>query len=510
LFASVANAAATPANSPVAEESGKSGDGAREDDGKGAQSAFELAASMALAAAEVGRNEARTVPKTRATSAAAESVVDSSPVASPRAVSNVPTDFFASARLRPAAVTATQDAPKRESIQISETPVQRSEADLEAELRAARSPAPKPEANAVSVKAAPMPAIASEPIAAPPRETHGTAPRLPESAERAQPAARPRIELSPRALAQAAIVEAVRSPGRGRSQPASDGESRAAKDAAPGPSAPAAASTPPAPPIPVAPPIAEAMKPAVDESPLPPLAGPMAASAPDKPAASSRAAADILRQRQYALGADASPIGDIVPESAVTFETLIALRKADGALEGHASLPSEHESAAPVSSGSWLPDLPSSASQATTPASAVAAPRVFDPAAWNAALAQQITASAVAAAKETTVRVEPEGLGPIEVRVQVKAEHVDVRFAIEHPVTVNMVRAALPDLERMLAQSGLNLGDAQIAQQNAGQRGHAMPNRNASSNAADDEPIAVASSIESQPRARVGLLDDFV
>jgi flagellar hook-length control protein FliK len=423
-------------------------------------------------------------------------------------------DFFASARLRPAAVTVTEDAPKPESIQVSETPVHRSGTDLETERLVARSPAPKPEANAVSVKAAPMPGIASEPIAAhaaPLHETHGAAPRLSESAERVQPAARPRVELSPRALAQAAIVEAIRSPGRGRSQPASDGESPAAKDAAPVPSAPAAASTPPAPPIPVARAIAEAMTLAADESRLPPLAKPMASSsAPDKPAASSRAAADILRQRQYALGADASPIGDIVPESAATFETLIALRKADDALEGHASLAGEHESAAPASSGTWLPGLPSSASQATTAASAVAAPRVFDPAAWNAALAQQITASAVAAAKETTVRVEPEGLGPIEVRVQVRAEHVDVRFAIEHPVTVNMVRAALPELERMLAQSGLNLGDAQIAQQNAGQRGHAMPNRNASSSIGDDEPTVVASAIESRPRTRVGLLDDFV
>ncbi len=210
------------------------------------------------------------------------------------------------------------------------------------------------------------------------------------------------------------------------------------------------------------------------------------------------------------LGTDASPIGDIVPESAATFDTLIALRKADGAFEGHASLAGEHESAAPASSNTWLPNFPSSAASATTSASAIAAPRVFDQAAWSAALAQQVTASAIAATKETTVRVEPEGLGPIEVRVRIESGHVDVRFAIEHPVTMNMVRAALPDLERMLAQSGLNLGDAQIAQQNAGQRQQPAPHRSASSNVLDDETTGVASAVESRPRARVGLLDDFV
>jgi flagellar hook-length control protein FliK len=238
-----------------------------------------------------------------------------------------------------------------------------------------------------------------------------------------------------------------------------------------------------------------------------PLTAPLA---PSKPAASSRAAADILRQRQYALRSAASP-ANVVPQSAASFETLIALRKADGAFEDHASPMAEHESAVPVSSGTWVAHLPSSASSATMAASAIVPPRPFDQAAWSAALAQQVAASALAAAKETTVRVEPEGLGPIEVRVRVSSEHVDVRFAIEHPVTMAMVRAALPDLERMLAQSGLNLGDAQIAQQNAGQREQATPDRStAPSSASDDEPVGVAPVVGPRPRARAGLLDDFV
>ena len=143
-------------------------------------------------------------------------------------------------------------------------------------------------------------------------------------------------------------------------------------------------------------------------------------------------------------------------------------------------------------------------------AAPAAASYTFDQAAWSAALAQQITASAVAAARETTVRIKPDGLGPIEVRVRVESQHVDVRFAIEHPVTMSMVREALPDLERMLAQSGFSLGDAEVAQQNAGSRGQAARSDASPSQSSDDEPVAIRAAVESRPRARIGLLDDFV
>jgi flagellar hook-length control protein FliK len=448
--------------------------------------------------------------------------VDGLPAALPRVASNTPMDFIASSSAPAAAPLPTvspESAAKPASAAAATVAASHRAPDVEIDFEAAALSMPKPTATALSVGSTPAPVVESEAAAhvdarsMPEGETHATASRPAERAETAQPVPRPRVVLSPRALVQAAIVEAVRSPGRGRSQPAPESDS----PEAPKNSEPAAASTVPVQPAKtpmtsastVACPVAEATMLAADAPPQ--LAKPIVASpAPGKQAPSSRAAADILRQREYALGTSAPPVDDLVSESGATFETLIALRKAGGALEGHASSQGEHETA-PVSSGSWLPGLPTSASSSATSASAIAMPRVFDPTAWSAALAQQVAASAVAAAKETTVRVEPEGLGPIEVRVRVSSEHVDVRFAIEHPVTVNMVRAAMPDLERMLAQSGLNLGNAQIAQQNAGQREHAMPNRHASSNLRDDaEPAAVASAVESRPRARVGLLDDFV
>jgi flagellar hook-length control protein FliK len=231
-------------------------------------------------------------------------------------------------------------------------------------------------------------------------------------------------------------------------------------------------------------------------------------------APTSRAAADIARQRQFALASleTSSPTAaDAAETTAPAFDALIAMRKADGALDGRAEVAPNTESIAPAApSGAWLGNMPSTL-QALSSAATVATPRAFDQSAWSTALAQQVTASAVAATRETTVRIKPDGLGPIEVRVRVESQHVDVRFAIEHPVTANMVREALPDLQRMLAQSGLNLGDAQVAQQNAGSRGQSARGDAISSQANEDEPAtAIGAAVESRPRARMGLLDDFV
>jgi flagellar hook-length control protein FliK len=350
-------------------------------------------------------------------------------------------------------------------------------------------------------------------------EAEPVSPAPPSSPPTQAPAERTRSALSPRALVQAVMVEVVRSPGRGRmpspdaanadsTQPQLDAAASSKSPIAAATAAISAASPEPVSGAPVQmPPIVEQ---AVVADAAPAIAQPGVAT---KPAPASRAAADIARQRQFVLAsAETLAASDPTETSMPAFDALIALRKADGTLDSRAQAAPNAESISPgTPSGAWLGSLPASTTQALNATANAAMPRTFDQAAWSAALAQQVTASAVAATRETTVRIKPDGLGPIEVRVRVEAQHVDVRFAIEHPVTVNMVREALPDLQRMLAQSGLNLGDAQVAQQNAGNRGQAARSDASASQGNDDEPAApIGSAIESRPRARVGLLDDFV
>ena len=371
------------------------------------------------------------------------------------------------------------------------------------------------ETAASSARQTPAPVGAPVPSHA---EAEIVSPAPPSSPPTEATAERTRSALSPRALVQAVMVEVVRSPGRGRTPPdAANVDTQdttqpqpQASSSSKSPIAAATAAISAAEPAPIAgtsvqmPPIIEQ---AIAADAAPAIAQPVVAP---KPAPTSRSAAEIARQREFMLASAETPSLSAADATAPAFDALIALRKADGTLDSRAQSAPNTESVSPAApSGPWLGNLPASTTQALNATANAMTPRAFDPSAWSAALAQQVTAAAVAATRETTVRIKPDGLGPIEVRVRVESQHVDVRFAIEHPVTVNMVREALPDLQRMLAQSGLNLGDAQVAQQNAGSRRQAERGSAFPSQASDDE-TAVNATVETRPRARVGLLDDFV
>lgn len=72
------------------------------------------------------------------------------------------------------------------------------------------------------------------------------------------------------------------------------------------------------------------------------------------------------------------------------------------------------------------------------------------------------------------IHLNPRELGPIHVEVTRLPDHIDVNFAVQHPQTVNALQQVLPQLHDMLAQQGLNLGQASVGQQSAG-HGHSAP-----------------------------------
>jgi flagellar hook-length control protein FliK len=541
LFAAAAGAALAPMSTPVAGDGGRAGEHARPvepaegDDkaspqGSALPQGFQIVASTAPLPAEVGTAEPRATP----------------PSTVSRAVCDLPAANPLPARMAPALEIANADAAHpgfAPTPPVSQTIVAnvasgishsvagmfKSQKGSIADDRAPPVADPPHAARAAIASeiaashAAPRPESSAEPL---PIHMHaGAVSTVPPSSPEPTPSpvARARLALSPRALVQAAMVEVVRSPGRGR-MPSPEEASAPAADATPpqaqqseSPVSSAAVATPA---VPVSPNTQIQAPPIVDEAAVADaamtIASPIVAqTSTTKAGASSRAAADIARQRQFALAStDApAPAADGATETgSAFFETLIAMRKAGGTLEGNAPSTVETPATSPAaSSGAWFSHLPSSTSPAITAASSLAMPRAFDQTAWSAALARQVTASAIAAARETTVRIKPDGLGPIEVRVRVESQHVDVRFAIEHPVTMNMVRDALPDLQKMLAQSGLNLGGAQIAQQNAGGRNQAAPGEPSAASFNDDESAPpIGGALEARPRVRVGLLDDFV
>ncbi|WP_266184035.1 flagellar hook-length control protein FliK [Dyella humicola] len=70
--------------------------------------------------------------------------------------------------------------------------------------------------------------------------------------------------------------------------------------------------------------------------------------------------------------------------------------------------------------------------------------------------------------KEARITLHPEDLGQLDVKVSVQHDHVDVSFIAQHPNAVHAVQQTLSQLDSMLAQHGLTLGQAQVGQGNQG------------------------------------------
>ena len=105
------------------------------------------------------------------------------------------------------------------------------------------------------------------------------------------------------------------------------------------------------------------------------------------------------------------------------------------------------------------------------------------------------------------IRLNPEHLGPIEVRVQVDGAQVSAEFHSGHAGVRQAIEASLPRLREMLGQHGLQLGQADVGQRQAGS---GQPRREG----ADGHPMA-ASSASANSRAITpplrsrGLIDEY-
>jgi len=122
-------------------------------------------------------------------------------------------------------------------------------------------------------------------------------------------------------------------------------------------------------------------------------------------------------------------------------------------------------------------------------------------------LGQQITWLSGQDVKQAQIRLHPQDLGPLDVKVSVEHGRVDVSFVTQHPDTTAAVQQSLGQLHQMLGGQGLSLGHATVGQQSQqqlggqqGQQGQATAN--ASEDAADT-PMATAA------RVAVGLVDAF-
>ncbi|GIX37323.1 MAG: hypothetical protein KatS3mg127_0562 [Silanimonas sp.] len=114
---------------------------------------------------------------------------------------------------------------------------------------------------------------------------------------------------------------------------------------------------------------------------------------------------------------------------------------------------------------------------------------------------------------EATLRIAPEGLGPVEIRLSLEGDRVDLGFHAAQAETRHALEQALPRLRELLAQQGLSLGQADVGERMpsrggeagdrgfAGSAGHAVQDRG--SGAGESEGLVV----RPPPSTSDGLLD---
>lgn len=177
------------------------------------------------------------------------------------------------------------------------------------------------------------------------------------------------------------------------------------------------------------------------------------------------------------------------------------LAVADGLLPG----------AAAAKEGSSHDAAPTVALTAPSTAAAPAAPPVLSlPSpvgnhAFAQELGQQVAWLGGQDIKQARIRLNPEELGSLDVKISVTHGRVDVAFTAQHPGAVVAVQQSLQQLDHMLAQHGLSLGHAEVGQHDRGERhGHA-----AERDATVDDAGEIHGIDMTTPLRQIGLVDAF-
>ena len=133
-------------------------------------------------------------------------------------------------------------------------------------------------------------------------------------------------------------------------------------------------------------------------------------------------------------------------------------------------------------------------------------------AAWGQALDQQVMLMLNRGAQEARIRLHPQEMGQLDIRLSMGGDRVDLNFSVQHAAVAGALQQHMPQLTQMLADQGLSLGQASVSHDQA-QSGNST-GQNAQSNGRNaafamnpDGEIEI-NHLVYQPAAR-GLLDIF-
>lgn len=133
----------------------------------------------------------------------------------------------------------------------------------------------------------------------------------------------------------------------------------------------------------------------------------------------------------------------------------------------------------------------------------------FDSPQWGNELATRVVSLAKEQFSEAQIRVTPDELGPIEVRLRFDGDRVHAQFGAISPEAREALTANLHRLREMLAGEGLNLGQAFVGHhgQDAPRRFEGQAARSGGGGGEDDDVSTLE--VRGPATLRLGLLDEF-
>jgi flagellar hook-length control protein FliK len=163
------------------------------------------------------------------------------------------------------------------------------------------------------------------------------------------------------------------------------------------------------------------------------------------------------------------------------------------------------QTSAAARAASWMPQFLSAVPVAAgSDAVARAIPVPMSDPSWPQALAAQVHWMAGSQVQSATLRLSPEHLGPIQVRIELQQSQINVNFSAAHADTRAALTDALPRLREMLAAGGLSLGQASVQQESHGSGTQRPLSTQTRASVGTVDPVAVGLS-----RA-LGLVDEYV
>jgi hypothetical protein len=131
---------------------------------------------------------------------------------------------------------------------------------------------------------------------------------------------------------------------------------------------------------------------------------------------------------------------------------------------------------------------------------------------WGRAVGEQVVWHVAQNIHAANLRLNPQHLGPLEMQVQMEGDKATLAFASQHAAVRDALESALPRLREMFAQSGLDIVDVNVSQENA--PGRQEQQATVANNNTSDDDLLMASEQAIGPESRsmeaTGLVDYYI